>query len=60
MSAVYTALNVFFEEVTDEDEAQFLTLLTRHVRARLSAPAPVLKPPDATIHRAPIDTKSAG
>ena len=35
VSAVYTALNVFFEEVTDEDEAQFLVLLTRRAVATL-------------------------
>jgi hypothetical protein len=35
-SAIYTALNVFFEGVTDDDEAQFLTLLTRRAIATLA------------------------
>lgn len=39
VSAVYTALNVFFEEVTDDDEAQFLTLLSRRAISALSRSA---------------------
>lgn len=39
-AAVYTALNVFFEEVTDEDEAQFLALLCRRAKQVLDTGAP--------------------
>lgn len=39
-AAVYTALNIFFLEVTDEDEAQFLSLLCRRADSLLSRMAP--------------------
>ena len=38
-AAVYTAINVFFYEVTDENEAQFLALLCRRAEAVLQDPA---------------------
>ena len=39
VSAIYTALNVFFEGVTDADEAQFLKLLTRRATSTLARAA---------------------
>ncbi len=42
--AVYTALNVFFEEVTDADEAAFLALLCRRADSVLRQMAPLSTP----------------
>ena len=46
-AAVYTALNVFFEEVTDADEAEFLALLCRRADSVLRQMAPLSTPTTA-------------